>query len=349
MRRLFGDDEAVKFALAANMQYYGDSPARLWFPYFATAQGSYYRGGGHYVRGGSSRLVEALLTLIKAAGGEAENQRLATRIALDDGRVSGVEHRGTGGGEANARRERAPVVFGNAAPHALVDMLPPARKRSFMRRYEHRPISLTLWTLAVGFDRRPSDFGVRSYSTWVFPEWMRSLDDMRESTRLFGEDPGARTPHFVFADYSYIDSGLPQPPYFGSMGGLDAIENWEGLDEATERDRRERWIERMIAALDREFPGIAGAVVQTRLMTAKSNRAYLNTPRGAIYGFAPEPPRISFFMPKTGIRGLLLASAYGGIGGYTGAMLTGAAAARAARKASRPRRRREVALRSPAG
>jgi phytoene dehydrogenase-like protein len=262
-----------------------------------------------------------------------------TGIALDDGRVSAVEHRAAGeGGEADGRREQAAVVFGNAAPHTLVDMLPPDRRRSFMRRYERRPVSLTLWSIAVGFDRRPSEFGVRSYSTWIYPEWIRSLDDMHESTRLFGENPGARTPHFVFADYSHFDSGLPQPPYFGSIGGLDAIENWEGLDDATERDRRQRWTERMIGALDREFPGIAGAVVQTQLMTAKSNRAYLNTPRGAIYGFAPEPPRVSFFTPKTDVRGLWLASAYGGIGGYSGAMLTGAAAARAARKTPRARR-----------
>src|SRR5207244_5548954 len=61
---------------------------------------------------------------------------------------------------------------------------------------------------------------------------------------------------------------------------------------------------------------------------------YLNTPRGAIYGFAPEPPRRYFFAPRTPVDGLWLASSYGGFGGYSGAILSGAAAARAARRAS---------------
>jgi len=316
------------------MQYFGDDPSRLWFPFFAVAQGSYYRGGGHYVRGGSSRLVEALVARITSAGGSVESRRLVTRIALDDGRVSAVEHEAApeGGGAA---RERAPVIFGNASPPALAKMLPVERARSFMRRYERRPLSLTLWTLALGFDRRPSEFGVRSYSTWIFPDWLRSLDEMPASGRLLAGDPGTRTPHFVFADYSSFDSGLPQPPYFGSVVGLDSVENWEGLDDAAMRERRQRWTEHIIAALDREFPGIAGAVVQTNLMTARSNRAYLNTPQGAIYGFAIEPPRLRFFTPRTPVAGLWLASSYAGMGGYTGAMLSGAAAARAARKSAR--------------
>jgi phytoene dehydrogenase-like protein len=331
MRSIFGDNDAIKMAVAANIQYYGDDPDRLWFPFFAAGQGSYYRGGGHYVHGGSSRLVDALLDLIRAAGGEAENGRLVTGIDLANGRVSGVQHRANEDGvDANVRTDRAPVVFGNAAPHVLAEMLPGEIARTFRRRYEGRPVSLTLWTLALGFDRPPSDFGVRSYSTWIFPEWLTSLDDLRMSTGLLGADPGSRTPHFVFADYSQFDSGLAQPPYFASVGGLDEVGNWESLTHSESRDRRARWTDRIVAALDEEFPGIGGAVTQTQLMTAQSNRSYLNTPGGAIYGFAPEPPRLSFFKPKTPVPGLLLASAYGGIGGYTGAMLSGAAAARAA-------------------
>jgi all-trans-retinol 13,14-reductase len=70
-------------------------------------------------------------------------------------------------------------------------------------------------------------------------------------------------------------------------------------------------------------------------MTARNNEKYLNTPRGAIYGFAPQPPRMHFFKPGTPVDGLWLASAYGGFGGYSGAILSGAAAARAGRKTFR--------------
>ena len=58
--RVFGDNEAVKCALAANLSYYHDDPATLWWIFFAMAQGSYLQSGGRFVQGGSQRLSSAL-------------------------------------------------------------------------------------------------------------------------------------------------------------------------------------------------------------------------------------------------------------------------------------------------
>ncbi len=63
--RVFGDNEAVKCALAANLSYFHDDPATLWWIYFAMAQGSYLQSGGRYVQGGSQRLSSALARAIK--------------------------------------------------------------------------------------------------------------------------------------------------------------------------------------------------------------------------------------------------------------------------------------------
>ena len=71
------------------------------------------------------------------------------------------------------------------------------------------------------------------------------------------------------------------------------------------------------------------------MATAATMRRYLNTPEGAVYGFAPDPPH---GLPTLGsergvattILGLWLASAYGGAGGFTGSMLTGMLGAQAA-------------------
>ena len=61
---------------------------------------------------------------------------------------------------------------------------------------------------------------------------------------------------------------------------------------------------------------------------------HLNTPEGAIYGFAMVPPKS---LPKgpprsieTSVEGLWISSAYTGFGGFTGAMGGGISAARAA-------------------
>ena len=95
-------------------------------------------------------------------------------------------------------------------------------------------------------------------------------------------------------------------------------------------------MDRLITDLDREFPGIASAVVHREMATAETLAHYLNTPGGAVYGFAPEGglADVFSFTPRTRIDGLWLASAYTFGGGFTGAMLGGAEAARQAIKAA---------------
>jgi phytoene dehydrogenase-like protein len=95
-------------------------------------------------------------------------------------------------------------------------------------------------------------------------------------------------------------------------------------------------MERLVADLDREFPGLAKSVVHREMATAETMAHYLNTPDGAVYGFAPEregsnPLGVT---ARTAIRGLWLASAYTFGGGFTGAMMGGALAARDAIRAT---------------
>src|SRR6266702_4606313 len=80
--RIFGDNEAVKCALAANLSYYHDDPTTLWWIYFAMAQGSYLQSGGRYVQGGSQRLSSALARAIKVAGGEVLLRRVVSSMAF---------------------------------------------------------------------------------------------------------------------------------------------------------------------------------------------------------------------------------------------------------------------------
>jgi phytoene dehydrogenase-like protein len=56
-------------------------------------------------------------------------------------------------------------------------------------------------------------------------------------------------------------------------------------------------MDRIIADLDRQYPGIAGAIVQREMSTAETFHQYPNTPGGAFYGFAPE---LREFMPLAG-------------------------------------------------
>jgi all-trans-retinol 13,14-reductase len=331
LQRLFGDDEAVKFVLASNIAYYTDDPDTMPFLAFAIPQASFLLGGGHYVRGGSRVLTDRLVAIVREAGGEAETGRDVRAILLEGDRVRGVRHHARGADDP--REDLAPLVFGNAAPTALAAMLPEQVRPMFNAPYRNRRPSISLWTISLGLSHPSREFGVRRYSTAILPDWMTALRHVREGGTFLREDPGARMPPYSFVAYDQIDSGLNRNgPYLVSMVGVDRLENWADIDADAKRMRKEHGMDRIIADLDGHFPGIAGAVVQREMSTAETFHHYLNTPNGALYGFSPQT-RGFMPLPETAIGGLYLASAFTGGGGFTGAILGGGWAARAAMKA----------------
>jgi phytoene dehydrogenase-like protein len=328
--RAFGDDEAVKCALGANIVYWHDDPNSLWWILFAVAQGGYIGAGSRYVKGGSQRLSNAIAKAMRASGGELVLHRKVTEILLDaEGRPAGVVHEGKNGDRIEAR---APVVVSNAAPQHVRTMLGGDAGDRFFAPYRTRPLSISLFSATFGLARRPAEFGLDSYSTMLLPEWMRSLSDYRRAAAILGGMPGEALPPLAVVDYSAIASGLGGPPYPVSVVGVDRAANWARLDRPSYEAKRGAWRDAIITGIDEAFPGFAESVTQSVFSTASTMTSYLNAPEGAVYGFAPTPPTGPFRhgpegSPVTAIKGLFLASSYGGNGGYTGAVLAGAAAA----------------------
>jgi len=329
--RAFGEDEAVKCALAANLPYWHDDPGTLWWVLFAVAQGGYLGCGSRYIQGGSQRLSNAIARTLKSAGGELLLHRPVSEILLDEeGRPAGVAHALVNGDE---RVEvTAPVIVSNAAPAHVADMLPEAARARFWPAYAGRPLSISLFSATFGLSVRPAEVGFRSYSTCLLPEWMEALSDYRKCGDLLAHMPAETMPGLTIVDYSAIDSGLGGPPYPVAAVGVDKTANWAGLDGAAYDEKRKRWREAIVGTIDRAFPGFASHVETAVFSTASTMRSYLNAPDGAIYGFAPLPPSGPIWngsgsTPKTPIPGLYLASSYSGSGGFTGAILAGATAA----------------------
>jgi all-trans-retinol 13,14-reductase len=206
-------------------------------------------------------------------------------------------------------------------------MLPSEVRPRFMAPFAKRPLSVSLWTISLGFARKPRELGVERYSTAVFPGPLR---DLSVPAALPTGRSNERSPHYIFVDYSSVDTGLAQkPPYLGTLVGLDRTENWDGLSASESDERRESFMDTMVAALEREYPRLAGQIVQRQLTTARGAANYLGTPTGAIYGFYPERRR-QVVDARTRVPGLWLASAFVGLGGYSGAMIGGGWAAKAA-------------------
>lgn len=336
---LFGEDELPKIAVAANLGYFGDDPDRLWWVYYALGQGGYLAGGGAYVRGGSSALSRSLAGVVEAEGGAVMTGRKVTEILLDDrGRANGVVHADRDGGDRVV--EHATVLFGNAAPSVLADALPSERRSAFMRQFAGRELSTSLFSIAVGLKLPASTLGLDHYSTVLLPDWFERLTDYSAFGDLLAGPPGPRMPGLILVNYAAIDSGLNSGDnHLVSITGLDRTANWDLPDAVEYESKREAWMDALITEVDRFLPGFSSAVVQREMATAATMAHYLNTPGGAVYGFAQVPPH---GIPTAGtakgvqtdVPGLWLASTFGGFGGFSGAMVTGMLAARAAIKSA---------------
>jgi phytoene dehydrogenase-like protein len=317
--RVFGDHEAVKCALAANLSYFHDDPATLWWIYFAMAQGSYLRGGGRYVQGGSQRLSSALARAIKLAGGEVLVRRVVSTMTFGVDAQS-VTHTAKDG--SDPQTVEALRIIGNAAPAALKALMPAEAAETLSQGHEGQTPSTSLFALTLGLKKPPREFGLDAYSTQLLPPWMKRLTDYAQGAALMAEEPGERMPPMSVVDYAAIDSGVPAPPYVLSILGPDRLSNWDASDMDAYREKRGRWQAAILRYLASIYPGIDEAVVASSFNSALSVRQYLNAPDGAVYGFAPTPPsqvrQNPFRSPRTAVSGLYLASAYAGFGGYTG-------------------------------
>jgi phytoene dehydrogenase-like protein len=300
------------------------------------AQGGFLKAGGVYVKGGSHVLSMKLAKVVRNSGGAVLTGREAVGIELNgEGRPTAVRHVETRG-RAHEDRTATRQILANCAPHALAAMLPDPARGACQRAYGGMPLSTSLFTAHFGVSRQPAEFGLDRYGIIRVPDWLQSLRDIGASARLFGEDPGERLPLYGIANYGTIDSGLSDGgPILVTIVGLDRLDNWSGLSKQEEKDRRARWLDAFQATLDGDYPGIGATVTERLFLNARSMQGFLNTPDGAVYGFAPLPPKRGIWAgiprsPRTPVSGIYLASSFAGSGGFTGAMSSGAEAARVA-------------------
>jgi len=237
--------------------------------------------------------------------------------------------------KADEQRVGARQILANCAPHVLAPMLPETERAKLDEAYAARPLSTSLFTAHFGLNVDPSTLGLDRYNVTVVPDWMTSMVTYGESAEFMAHDPADGIPGYGVVNYGAIDSGLAgDGPILVTVTGLDRLENWSDLSSQQEKDRRERWLDAFQADLDRQYPGFSAAVTERMFLNACSMANFMNTPGGAIYGFAPLPFERRFrgepLSAKTPLRSIYLASTFTGGFGFSGAMRSGAVAAKAA-------------------
>ena len=290
--QVFGDNEAVKCALAANLSYFHDDPATLWWTFFAMAQGSYLQSGGRYVQGGSQRLSSALARAIRAAGGEVLVRRVVSGIALDARRSRRtVTHTAKDG--SDPQTVEGVRIIGNAAPAALAPLMPEdaaAKLRSEL-------CAADAVGLAVRADARTVEAAARIRRRRLLHASAAALDEAAVRLRARRGADGGRARR---ADAADVGGRLCRDRFRRARAAFSCcrcsaptccrtgtVPTWTPIARSAAAGSR-----RSCAISTSLYPGLGDAVVASSFNSALSVRQYLNAPDGAVYGFAPTPPRL---------------------------------------------------------
>ncbi len=318
-------DERLKLLLAANMGYYGDDPFDLSLIFYAMAQGSFFAGGGHYIKGGSRHLSDHFARFIENHGGTVLTSHEVTRIHAEDGKVTGVSFFDKRSGAAHTAHTST-VIANAAIPEVLNELLPAdAVPKKYATMVAALKPSTSFLSIYLGFKVPPKELGNDAYSTFSYENVTRLHDLKGRAHTSLTERP------FVFVDYSQIESGLaPAGKSVGFIGTVDSLSDWQTLSPEEYQKKKKEVAQLLIGRLEKLIPGISDAVDYCEVGTPKTIVRYTKNPYGSIYGFAQT-------MDQAGLKRIAAKSPLGGLyfgsawtfpgGGFSGAMLGGYLAA----------------------
>lgn len=310
--------DELKLVLLGNLGYFHDDPYSLSLSYYSVAQGSYYAGGGNFIKGGSQNLSDYLADYIRQHGGQVLLGHLVTEILLDGNKAVGVAFRGKNSNEI--QKAWGDNIIANAAiPNVVTDLLPSDQTRSLREDIARREIGASLLTIYLGFNKPLKELGNKHYSVFVFDDAIKKPGDILTNNRGAFEHRS-----YTFVDYSQIDSGLtPEGKGVGVVCCIDYTKDWEGLSREEYSTKKEQVAQLYIDKLEKLIPGIKGVIDHYEVGTSKTIERYTLNPQGAVYGFKQTPQRV-MLDPITPIENLYYASAWTKTGGgFSGAIFNG--------------------------
>jgi all-trans-retinol 13,14-reductase len=316
------DDPLLRAVLGARWGDYGAPPAQAPLVEHALVTGV-YNAGSYYPVGGPGRFAQTLAPVIEAAGGEVRLQADVKRILTSEGRACGVafEQRG------EQRQEQARHVISAMGVANTVACLDAATAAPWQQAIRALAPGISYVSLFVGLEGDIAAAGAGTANHWIYGSedigavWQRPADD---------DAPG------IFVSFpSLKDPASPGKPTAEVVAAVDAaaFAPWLALpaDERPEDYQAlKAWVEeRLLAQFLRHFPALQPMLRFHELSTPVTQRRYVRSPDGAMYGIEMTAERLTSpaLHVRTPLPGLLLAGQDVTSPGVPGAFMGGLMAA----------------------
>mgnify|MGYP006283442211 FL=1 len=310
-------NEEIKLVLLGNLGYFHDNPYTLSLRYFSMAENAYFQGRANFIQGGSQRLSDRLLAVIRENGGKALLRHKVTGIDVSKGTLRSVTFTSLADPHVQETATAAEFVANAALPQIAELMGDPGLP--LKNEVARHPAGASLLTVYYGFSRSLRSLGHKHYSTFVFDDSVKRQRDIKSNNRAGFDQRG-----FTFVDYSQVDSRLaPEGKSVGAICCIDYLADWTGMPRMEYMKKKREVAKTFTRRLELLVPGCSDHIDHMEIGTAKTVKHYTLNPGGAVYGFAQLPNRkpIGALSDFTNLH---IASAWGKFGGgFSGAIFSG--------------------------
>ncbi|MHA1198411.1 MAG: phytoene desaturase family protein [Candidatus Heimdallarchaeaceae archaeon] len=305
----FFTNNTIKLILTGTIQYYGDDPYKVSAKAFVVALSRNFKGGNHYIKGGSLKLTDYLANFIREHNGKIVLNKKVTKILVNSlGSVTGVEYVSTENESTITTQADAKNIVVNASiPQVAYELLPDNETTQQLRDVvNHLKVGHSVLNIYFGFNTTLDKLGHRDYLTVVNDPTVKKLSD------IFGNNnTGYSRKNFVFVNYGRIESGMaPFGKSTGLISTIDYIENWDKLTEEEYASKKKDVEVNLIERLDKLIPGVKNHIEFVSVATPKTMKKYTHNPKGAIIGFARTPAQVDMYPFNSPIENLYFSSSW---------------------------------------
>lgn len=263
------------------------------------------RWGVHFAMGGTGRLVEGLVRLIRGQGGRVRLGAEVSRIRVEAGAATGVM---LAGGETIP----ADLVVSNADSAMTHARLLPDSRRWSPRRLRRSRSSMGLFVWYFGTRRLYPE--VAHHTILLGPRYRGLLADIFDRKRL-AEDASLYLHRPTATDRSLAPEGSDAFYVLAPVPNLAGGQDWNALAEPY-RKRIAQMLEKSV------LPGLSDEIVTSRVTTPQDFCDDFQSYRGSGFGLEPVLTQSAWFRPhnrSADVRNLYLV----GAGTHPGAGLPG--------------------------
>lgn len=312
-------DPLLKMAVSVYWCYVGLGPANLTFSDLAALLFAYIEFKPFHLKGGSQALSSAILDQFTKHGGEVRFNCAAQKIKIENGCVSGVWT------EQGDLISTSYVVSNASSLDTYIEMMEPeeagAEQLSILGGSTIGPSSLTLY---IGLDCEPQEIGINEATNFIC-----TGTDMDKGYDCF-KYVDASQDMLLLTCYNLVDPGFsPSGTTQLVLVDLKYADPWMEIAPADYFRVKNQAAEQVLNTAERVFPGLREHIEEIEVATPLTHMRYLGSPGGAIYGFDQYAKDSSLFVsPKSAVKGLYLAGAWAGSGGFQPSLTSGGQAAR---------------------